>query len=313
MPTLTDDGTIRVHQLTKRFGPVRAVEDLTFEVRPGAVTGFLGPNGAGKTTTMRMLLGLVRPTAGTATIGGVAYGQIAVPLRTVGASLEASFHPGRSALDHLRVYAPAAGASDARCRMLLDVVGLADAAGRRAGGFSLGMRQRLALATTLLGDPRVLVLDEPANGLDPEGIVWLRGFLRHLASEGRTVLVSSHVLSEVQQSVDDVVVISQGRLVHASSLADLAQLTRRSTRVQSPDPAALAALVAAHRWSATPDGPSLVVHDVTAAAVGAAAFAGGVELHALTDESSGLEEVFLRLVTPGAAPAASAEQLGGAA
>lgn len=315
MPTPTDDGTIRVHQLTKRFGPVTAVEDLTFEVRPGLVTGFLGPNGAGKTTTMRMLLGLVRPTAGTATIGGVPYADIPRPLRTVGASLEASFHPGRTALDHLQVYAPAAGADDARCRMLLDVVGLADAAGRSAGGFSLGMRQRLALATTLLGDPRVLVLDEPANGLDPEGIVWLRGFLRHLAAEGRTVLVSSHVLSEVQQSVDEVVVISQGRLVHASSLADLARLTRRRTRVQSPDADALAALVAARRWSATPDGPTVVVHDVTAAEVGAAAFAGGVELHALTDESSGLEEVFLRLVTPAAAasPVAPAQPLGGAA
>ena len=146
----------------------------------------------------------------------------------------------------------------------------------RVGGFSLGMRQRLGLATTLLGDPRVLVLDEPANGLDPEGIAWLRGFLRHLAAEGRTVLVSSHVLSEVQQSVDDVVIIARGRLVHASSLADLARLTRRRTRVQSPDADALAALVAARRWSATPDGPTVVVHDVTAAEVGAAAFAGGV-------------------------------------
>lgn len=307
---LTDDATIRVDRLTKRFGAVHAVDDLSFEVRPGAVTGFLGPNGAGKTTTMRMLLGLVRPTAGTATIGGRAYRDIPDPLRAVGAALDASFHPGRTALDHLRVYAPAAGASEARCRMLLDVVGLADVAGRRAGGFSLGMRQRLALATTLLGDPRVLVLDEPANGLDPEGIVWLRGFLRHLAGEGRTVMVSSHVLSEVQQSVDDVVVISQGRLAHASSLADLARLTSSRTRVTGPDLAALAALARARGWQASTEGTSLVVHEVTAAEVGGAAFAAGVELHGLTEERSGLEEVFLRLVTP---TPATAQPLGGAA
>lgn len=307
----TDDGTIRIERLSKQFGAVRAVEDLTFEVRPGAVTGFLGPNGAGKTTTMRMLLGLVRPTAGTATIGGRAYQDLAAPLRTVGAALDASFHPGRTALDHLRVYAPAAGASDARCRMLLEVVGLADVAGRRAGGFSLGMRQRLALATTLLGDPRVLVLDEPANGLDPEGIVWLRGFLRHLASEGRTVLVSSHVLSEVQQSVDDVVVISQGRLAHASSLAALARLTSLRTRATGPDVPGLTALAGARGWHATPSGTGIVVHEVPAAEVGAAAYSAGLELHGLTEESSGLEEVFLRLVTP--PPAVLPQPAGGAA
>jgi ABC-2 type transport system ATP-binding protein len=204
---------LEVHRLTKRFGAVTAVDDLTFAVRPGTVTGFLGPNGAGKTTTLRMLLGLVTPTSGTATIGGRRYAEIHDPLRQVGAVLEASsFHPGRSARDHLRVLCAAAGLPASRADDALRQVGLAEAAGRRVGGFSLGMRQRLGLASALLGEPGVLILDEPANGLDPEGIRWLRGFLRHLADGGRTVLVSSHVLAEVAQTVDDVVIIATGRL-----------------------------------------------------------------------------------------------------
>ncbi|WP_448629899.1 ABC transporter ATP-binding protein [Cellulomonas soli] len=226
-----------IDHLSKQFGPVRAVDDLSFTVEPGRVTGFLGPNGAGKTTTLRMLLGLVQPSAGSATIGGRPYAAIPHPARTVGAALEAaSFHPGRSALDHLRVYAPQVGVPDARAHEVLQVVGLEAVAHRRVGGFSLGMRQRLALATTLLGDPSVLLLDEPANGLDPEGIRWLRELLRALAAQGRTVLVSSHVLSEVEQTVDDVVIIARGRLVHASSLADLARLARPLVRVVSPTP-----------------------------------------------------------------------------
>src|SRR3954471_3119369 len=241
---MTTDGTILVEHLSKSFGSVRAVDDLSFEVTPGRVTGFLGPNGAGKTTTLRMLLGLVRPTSGAATIGGRAYRQIPRPLRTVGAALEAaSFHPGRTARDHLRLYVPQAGVPEERAGQVLELVGLSAAADRRVGGFSLGMRQRLALATTLLGDPRVLLLDEPANGLDPEGIRWLRGFLRMLAAEGRTVLVSSHVLSEVEQTVDDVVIIARGRLAHASSLGDLAGMARPRVRVVAPDAAALGALV----------------------------------------------------------------------
>src|SRR5665811_1940819 len=209
----TTGGVVVIDHLSKNFGHVHAVDDLSFTVHPGRVTGFLGPNGAGKTTTLRILLGLVSATAGTATIGGSTYGHFVRPMRSVGAALEAAnIHPGRSALDHLRVYAPQAGVSDARCREVLDLVGLGPVARRRVGGFSLGMRQRLALATTLLGDPPVLLLDEPANGLDPEGIAWLRVLLRHLASEGRTVLVSSHVLSEVEQTVDDVVIIAKGRL-----------------------------------------------------------------------------------------------------
>jgi ABC-2 type transport system ATP-binding protein len=293
------EGVVRVDHLSKRFGAVQAVDDLSFEVGPGRVTGFLGPNGAGKTTTLRMLLGLVRPTGGTATIDGHAYHSIHRPGRVVGAALEASsFHPGRSARDHLRVIAPQIGVDDRRCDEVLELVGLKDAANRRAGGFSLGMRQRLGLAATLLGDPRVLLLDEPANGLDPEGIAWLRQFLRFLAAEGRTVLVSSHVLSEVQQTVDDVIIIAKGRLVHASSLAELAGLTERRVLVASPDGERLQRL-ADERWPGKverTDRPgSVVIADVEPAAVGAAAFAAGLELHELARRDVGLEDIFLRL------------------
>lgn len=293
-------GVIEVCDLSKSFGAVRAVDGLSFRVEPGRVTGFLGPNGAGKTTTLRMLLGLVRPTSGTATIGGRTYQDLAQPQRVVGAALEAaSFHPGRTARDHLRVYAPQVGVPDARCDEVLALVGLGEVADRRVGGYSLGMRQRLGLAATLLGDPRVLVLDEPANGLDPEGIRWLRDLLRHLAREGRTVLVSSHVLSEVQQTVDDVVIIARGRLVHASPLAGLAALTRTGVRIGSPDAAALHRLAAEHwsgRWREVPGRPgTLDVDDVDAPSAGRAAFAAGIELHELSPTSVGLEDVFLRL------------------
>ncbi|MFD1825254.1 MULTISPECIES: ABC transporter ATP-binding protein [Mumia] len=291
---------ISVESLTKTFGTVQAVDDLSFEVRPGVVTGFLGPNGAGKTTTLRMLLGLVSPTSGRATIGGKEYGEIPQPGRVVGAALEAaSFHPGRTAFDHLRVFAPQVGVSDQRCRELLDMVGLSDSAKRRVGGFSLGMRQRLALATTLLGDPSVLILDEPANGLDPGGIRWLRELLRFFAGQGRTVLVSSHVLSEVQQTVDDVVIIARGQLVHASPLADLAARAERHVEVVSPTADALKAVLDAQGWTYAPASENGVrgfkVSDVAAAHVGAAAFAAGVELHALTQQEVELEDVFLQL------------------
>ena len=304
--TTSTDGVVSVQHLSKSFGTVRAVDDLSFEVGPGRVTGFLGPNGAGKTTTLRMLLGLVVPTSGTATIGGLLYHDLTRPGRTVGAALEASsFHPGRSARDHLRVLAPQVGVPAKRCDEVLDLVGLSGAANRRAGGFSLGMRQRLGLAATLLGDPKVLLLDEPANGLDPEGIAWLRSLLRYLASEGRTVLVSSHVLSEVQQTVDDVVIIAGGRLVHASSLPDLEALARReglarrTTLLASPDAAGLARLVA-ERWPgrATPVAGrpgAVVLADVEAPEAGGAAFAAGVEVHELVPGEVNLEEVFLRL------------------
>jgi ABC-2 type transport system ATP-binding protein len=213
---------IQIRGLTKRFGPVLAVDELSFAVEAGEVVGFLGPNGAGKTTTLRMLLGLVRPDAGTATINGQAYADLPEPLHQVGAVLEASsFHPGRTARNHLRIQAMAGEADPSRIDDVLELTGLTDAAGRRVGGFSLGMRQRLGLATALLTDPAVLILDEPANGLDPEGVRWLRDLLRGLAAEGTTVLVSSHILAEVAQTVDSVVILDRGRLVAQSSLAGL--------------------------------------------------------------------------------------------
>ena len=213
---------IEVRGLTKRFGQVLAVDRLSFTVEAGEVVGFLGPNGAGKTTTLRMLLGLVRPDEGTATINGSAYADLAEPLHQVGAVLEASgFHPGRTARNHLRVQALAGQADPSRVDDVLELTGLREAADRRIGGFSLGMRQRLGLATALLPDPELLILDEPANGLDPEGVRWLRDLLRGMAAEGATVLVSSHILAEVAHTVDSVVILDRGHLVTQSSLADL--------------------------------------------------------------------------------------------
>jgi ABC-2 type transport system ATP-binding protein len=288
---------IKVQGLTKRFGEVLAVDQLAFEIDQGTVAGFLGPNGAGKTTTLRMLLGLVAPTAGTATIAGRPYRDLPDPARTVGAVLEASgFHPGRSARDHLRVLATAAGIDQGRADAVLEQTGLAAAARRRVGGFSLGMRQRLGLAAALLGDPQVLVLDEPANGLDPEGVHWLRGLVRSLADEGRTVLVSSHVLAEVAQTVDEVVIIDRGRLVAQSTLAALTAGADRTVRVRTPQPEALRDLLAARGAQVTVDGPDqLVVLGATTEQVGQAAAAGGVVLHEMRFERSNLEDVFLEL------------------
>jgi len=213
---------ISLRGLTKKFGPVVAVDDLSFDAPAGQVTGFLGPNGAGKTTTLRIALGLVAPTAGQALIGGRPYGQLTHPRREVGAVLEATAaHPGRRAIDHLRVLAGPAGVGSARIDEVLDLVDLTDAAHRRVGTFSLGMRQRLALAGALLGDPAMLVLDEPANGLDPGGMAWLRSLLRDLAAQGRAVLLSSHVLSEVAQTVDRVAIVHEGRLRYAGRLDEL--------------------------------------------------------------------------------------------
>jgi ABC-2 type transport system ATP-binding protein len=296
---------VEIAGLTKSFGQVRAVDGLDMVVRPGAVTGFLGPNGACKTTTFRMLLGLVAADSGTALVGGRRYADLPHPTRVVGAALEsASFHPGRSARDHLRTYAPFAGVDDRRCDEVLAQVGLTEAAGRRVGGYSTGMRQRLALASALLGDPQVLVLDEPANGLDPEGIVWLRTFLRHLAHErGRTVLVSSHVLGEVQASVDDVIVIARGRLVHESSLDDLVALATPRVRVAAPDRDGFVALARSHGWTVDSDASEpgrpgdLVLSGGTPAEVGAAAFRAGLEIHGLAEEGGSLEDVFLRLTS----------------
>jgi ABC-2 type transport system ATP-binding protein len=299
-------GSVEVRGLTKSFGQVRAVDGLDMVVRAGAVTGFLGPNGAGKTTTFRMLLGLASPDAGTALIDGRRYADLPHPTSVVGAALDsAGFHPGRSARDHLRVQAPFAGVDDRRCAEVLAQVGLTEAADRRVGGFSTGMRQRLGLATALLGDPRVLILDEPANGLDPEGIVWLRGFLRHLAHDrGRTVLVSSHVLGEVQASVDDVVVIARGRLVHESSLEDLVALATPRVRVVTPDAAGLLGLARRLGWEVETSHPGtnvLVLAGPTPEEVGAAAYREGLEIHGLAEEGGSLEDVFLRLTADEAA------------
>jgi ABC-2 type transport system ATP-binding protein len=293
---------IDVVGLTKRFGEVTALDDLSFSVRPGVVTGFLGPNGAGKTTTLRCLLGLVRPTAGTATLDGRDYRDLADPLFTVGAALEAAdFHPGRSARAHLQVMALAAGVDTARVDLLLRQVGLEEFAGRRVGGFSLGMRQRLALAQALLGDPPVLILDEPANGLDPAGIAWLRGFLRSLAAEGRTVLVSSHVLSEVQQTVDDVVVIARGRLVRQGSLADLEEGSA-AVLVRTPTADRLREALGPSYDVSESDGVVRVA-GVTTQEVGHLAHEHGVELHELRAEASDLEKVFLAMTTDQEVPA----------
>ncbi|GAA1559590.1 ABC transporter ATP-binding protein [Kribbella sancticallisti] len=288
---------IEIRGLTKTFGSVRAVDDLSFTVAPRTVTGFLGPNGAGKTTTLRMLLGLVSADTGTATIGGRPYAELARPNDVVGAALEASgFHPARSGRHHLAIYCRVNGYPLNRADEVLATVGLTSAASRSVGGYSLGMRQRLALAAALLGDPTVLVLDEPANGLDPEGIVWMRSLLRKLAGEGRTVLVSSHVLTEVQQLVDHVVIINHGRLVQQGPLSDLfAQ--QASVLVRTPHAERLAtALTSATGGQIERTSPdTLHVAGMDIAAVGHIAYAERVELHELTTQHSDLEEVFFSL------------------
>jgi ABC-2 type transport system ATP-binding protein len=290
---------ITIEGLTKRFGEVVAVDDLSFAVDQGTVVGFLGPNGAGKTTTLRMLLGLVTPTWGSARIDGRSYRELPDPIRHVGAVLEAaSFHPGRSARNHLRVVATAAGLPLARADEVLAQVGLAEAAGRRVGGFSLGMRQRLSLATALLGDPQVLILDEPANGLDPEGVHWLRGFLRQLADRGRTVLVSSHVLAEVAQTVDQVVIIARGRLITQSTLAALTARTDQLVRVRTPQAETLQPLLAAQGIQVQLDGADqLVAVGTTTETVGKAAAAAGIVIYEMRAQRSNLEDVFLQLTT----------------
>jgi len=288
---------IDVAGLTKRFGSVLAVDDVSFRVEPGRVTGFLGPNGAGKTTTLRCLLGLVAPTAGRATIGDVLYRQLSDPIGTVGAALEAaSFHPGRSARDHLAVLALGAGLPEARIDEVLAIVGLDTVSDRRTGTYSMGMRQRLALAAALLGDPPVLILDEPGNGLDPAGIAWLRDLLRGLASEGRTVLMSSHVLSEVQQTVEEVLILAKGRLVRHGPLRELEDPASKAVVVRTPTPERLRdALREAGMVEAGSSDATIRVTGSTPSAVGAAAFRHQVELHELSAEPSDLERIFLEL------------------
>nr|WP_041841444.1 ATP-binding cassette domain-containing protein [Actinoplanes friuliensis] len=297
LPTGSEE--IVVSNLTKHYKALRAVDNLSFIVHSGRVTGFLGPNGAGKTTTLRMILGLVTPTSGTATFAGVRYVDLDQPIRHVGAVLEASSaHKGRSGINHLRMICAAAGLPRQAADEALARVGLTPAAKRKFKGYSLGMKQRLGIAAALLGNPRVLILDEPANGLDPEGIRWLRDLLKALAAEGRTVLVSSHLLSEMQQLADDVVIIAAGQLVRQGPVGEvLGSMTGGGqVRVRTPQTAALTAALAAEQLSATtlPD-EALLVSGADAARVGHIAFTAGVELHELTGERADLEQVFLQL------------------
>jgi ABC-2 type transport system ATP-binding protein len=288
-------GAIELRGLSKSFGDVRAVDDVTALVEPGQVTAFLGPNGAGKTTTLRMLLGLVAPTAGSATFDGKRYDELAEPVRHVGAVLEASgAHPGRTALDHLRILATAAGLPREAPMRCLAQTGIADAARRRVGDFSLGMRQRLALAAAMLGDPAVLVLDEPTNGLDPEGVRWLRGWIREMADGGRTVFVSSHALSEVEQTADHVLVITHGRLVRSTTLAALRAEAGVGCRVRTPDADRLVAVLDANGCTSRVTGGELVV-DAPPETVGELAAAHGVVLHSLVGTER-LEDAFFLLL-----------------
>ena len=293
---------IELHGLTKRFGAVTAVDDLTLELGVGTVTGFLGPNGAGKTTTLRMLLGLVTPSAGTATFDGRRYVDLDDPARHVGAVLEASsFHPGRRAVDHLRIIASAGGLAAVRVEHALEMVGMADHAHRRVGGFSLGMRQRLCLAAALLGEPAVLVLDEPTNGLDPEGVHWLRTFLRDQADEGRTVIVSSHLLAEIAQTVDHVVILDKGCLITSTPLSELTANAHAVVVVRTPDATRLTAELIARGIDATVTGSDQVTAaGTTPEAVGRAIGTLGLVVYEMRLEQSNLEDVFFALTTPGA-------------
>ncbi|SIR94066.1 ABC transporter ATP-binding protein [Williamsia sterculiae] len=297
---------ITVEGLTKDYGSTRAVDNLSFQVKPGVVTGFLGPNGAGKSTTMRMILGLDTPTAGRATVNGVPYAQLTDPLRQVGALLDAKWvHPNRSARAHLRWMAATNGIPVSRADQVLADVGLTSVAGKRAGAFSLGMSQRLGLAGALLGDPGVLLFDEPVNGLDPEGIVWVRKFIRSLAGQGRTVLVSSHLLTEMSLTADHLVVIGQGRLIADCSVAEFTSGAQSTVRVRSPHLPQLHQALTQAGLAATPtrqdDGHEvLVVSDARTEQVGDIAGAHGIVLHELSGQVASLEEAFMALTASSA-------------
>ncbi len=289
---------IRADQLTKRYGTTTAVDDLSFSIQPGQVTGFLGPNGAGKTTTMRMIMGLDAPTSGTVTVAGKAYRDLPAPLTEVGALLDAkALHGGRTARNHLRVLAASNGLPASRVDEVLRVVGLTEVADRRAGGFSLGMGQRLGIAGALLGDPEVLIFDEPVNGLDPEGILWVRTFMRTLAAEGRTVLVSSHLMSEMALTADHLIVIGRGRMIAASSVKDFVDASSgQSVLVRSRDDAALGtALTGAGAMVAAAPAGGLEITGVDTAFVGDLAFNSGIALLELTPQRASLEEAFMEM------------------
>jgi ABC-2 type transport system ATP-binding protein len=288
--------TIEARGLTKRYGPVVAVDQLTFTVQPGKVTGFVGPNGAGKSTTMRMMLALDTPDAGTVLIGDRRYRTLREPARTIGALLDAeAVYPGRRAFDHLLWMAHYNGLSRRRVSEVLDLVGLASVARRRVGGFSMGMRQRLGIAGALLGDPPVLILDEPVNGLDPEGILWIRGFLRSLAGEGRTVLVSSHLMSELQDTADHLIIIGRGKLLVDAAVSDLLDETsRRQVTVRTPDRAAAVDLLTnAGATVAVTGSDTLVVTGMDAQDLAAVLVRGGVAFTEIGQHRASLEEVYL--------------------
>jgi ABC-2 type transport system ATP-binding protein len=289
---------LEVRNLTKRYGKTVAVDDLSFAVEAGRVTGFLGPNGAGKTTTMRALLGLLSPSSGEALVEGSPPATMRAPLGTIGAALEATaFHPGRSGRNHLRCLAAGAQIPRSRVEEVLEMVELGGAAKRRVKGYSLGMRQRLALAAALLGDPRILILDEPANGLDPQGMRWLRDLLRSQAAEGRTVLVSSHVLSEVDQTADELIVIRSGKLVSQTTLAEFTASGQVPSRVRAANPEALATALTARGAKVERDSEALLVSGLSGEEIGELALAAGIALHELAPQRSSLEERFLEVTS----------------
>ncbi len=291
---------IEATHLTKRYGTKTAVNDVSFSLQPGQVTGFLGPNGAGKSTTMRMLVGLDRPSSGGITVLGKPYAEHRNPLSVVGALLDAKgVHPGRSARSHLRALAATHGISDARVNKVLELTGLESVAHKRVGGFSLGMGQRLGIAAALLGDPQVLVLDEPVNGLDPDGVLWVRSFVRAFAAEGRTVLLSSHLMSEMAQTADHVIVLGRGSVIADAPIAELIAggSGQRTVRVSSPESIRLGELLRAQgaRSTQQSDGDELLLQGITAAQVGELAAAHGIVLHGLSTDTASLEDAYLEL------------------
>lgn len=287
---------IEVTHLTKQFGSRTAVSDLSFSVRPGVVTGFLGPNGSGKSTTMRMILGLNRPTSGSATINGRAYADLDHPLREVGALLDAkALHPGRSARNHLTSLAIANKIPTTRVEEVLDIVGLSDVASQRAGRFSLGMSQRLGIAAAILGDPGVLMFDEPINGLDPEGIRWIREFFQNLADEGRTVLVSSHLMSEMSLTAEQFIVIGRGKLLQEGTKEELSQSSLRFVHVRTPQRSQFQQLASANGWNVREEGDTFVIDNRSAEEVGQAAFSAQIPLFELSPHGASLEDLFMSL------------------
>jgi ABC-2 type transport system ATP-binding protein len=313
------DGMIEVRELTKRYGDKTAVDGLTFTVRPGIVTGFLGPNGAGKSTTMRIIMGLDRPTAGTATINGVAYARLRAPLHEVGALLEArAVHTGRTARNHLRALAATTGIPRGRVDDVIDLVGLHDVADRRAGGFSLGMGQRLGIASALLGDPGTLILDEPVNGLDPEGILWIRRLMQSLAAQGRTIFVSSHLMSEMAVTAEHLIVVGRGRLIADAPVSEFIDRAARNTvRVRSPQAVDLYDLLTGPGVTITSVGRGVLeVAGVPADEIGDRAALHNITLHELSPQQPSLEEAFMALTqdaveysTPDHAPVAVLERV----